>query len=172
MGNVLQCCCYTYNPSLNVSNNMTDVGTDYLYRIEYKDTTVFTFPIKYGKVIKVYDGDTITIATKVPGLENSEIYKFSVRLNGIDTPEMKTKNQDEKNIAQLAQRALSEKILNKDVILKDVKTEKYGRLLCEVYLDNIHLNNWLLENRFAIAYGGGTKTIPTSWEKYHKEGVI
>ena len=119
-----------------------------------------------------YDGDTITIATKVPGLENSEIYKFSVRLNGIDTPEMKTKNQDEKNIAQLAQSALSEKILNKDVILKDVKTEKYGRLLCEVYLDDIHLNNWLLENRFAIAYGGGTKTIPTSWEKYHKEGVI
>ena len=153
-------------------NNNDNDNYDNYDNLEIKKLHVFVPPVVSGRVIKVYDGDTITIATKVPGLENSEIYKFSVRLNGIDTPEMKTKNQDEKNIAQLAQRALSEKILNKDVILKDVKTEKYGRLLCEVYLDNIHLNNWLLENRFAIAYGGGTKTIPTSWEKYHKEGVI
>ena len=56
-----------------------------------KDLPLFIPPLKTGKVIKVYDGDTITIASRVPGLYNSPIYKFSVRLNGIDSPEMKGK---------------------------------------------------------------------------------
>ena len=86
----------------------------------------FVPPIKSGRVIKVYDGDTITIASKIPKLKNSQIYKFHVRLNGIDTPEIKTHDEDEKNIAIKARDALSDKILNKDVILKNVKIEKYG----------------------------------------------
>ena len=40
-----------------------------------KDLPLFIPPLKTGKVIKVYDGDTITIASRVPGLYNSPIYK-------------------------------------------------------------------------------------------------
>ena len=132
-----------------------------------KDLALFVPPLKTGVVIKVYDGDTITIASKVPGLYNSPIYKFSVRLNGIDTPEMRTKDEDEKEIAILARDALSEKIMGKEIRLENVKTEKYGRLLCDIYLGQSHLNQWLIDNKYALPYDGGAKVIPESWKKYH-----
>lgn len=137
-----------------------------------KDLPLFVPPLKTGKVIKVYDGDTITIASKVPGLYNSPIYKFSIRLNGIDTPEMRTKDEDEKEIAILARDALSEKIMGKEIRLENIKTEKYGRVLCDIYLDQSHLNKWLIDEKYALPYDGGTKVIPKSWRKYHKTGEI
>lgn len=137
-----------------------------------KDLPLFIPPLKGGKVIKVYDGDTITIASRVPGLYNSPIYKFSVRLNGIDTPEMKGENEEEKEIAVKARDALSERIMGKEIRLENVQTEKYGRLLCEVYLGNDHLNKWMIDERYAVEYDGGTKIIPESWKKYHEIGEI
>ena len=70
-------------------------------------------------VRRVYDGDTITIAAKLP-YKHSPIYRFSVRLNGIDTPEIKGKNEDEKKCAKMARDALKETILNKTVHLENV----------------------------------------------------
>ena len=137
-----------------------------------KELPLFVPPLKTGKVIKVYDGDTITIASKLPGLYNSPIYKFSVRLNGIDTPEMRTKDEDEKEIATLARDALSEKIMGKEIRLENIKTEKYGRVLCDIYLGESHLNQWLIDDKYALPYDGGTKVIPKSWKKYHKTGEI
>ena len=57
----------------------------YLDNIDYNMTTPFIPPIIYGKV---YDGDTITITAKLP-YKNSQVYHFSIRLNGIDSPEIK-----------------------------------------------------------------------------------
>ena len=151
------CCCYIEK----IPDNLNP-----------KDLPLFIPPLKTGKVIKVYDGDTITIASKVPGLYNSPIYKFSVRLNGIDTPEMRTKDEDEKEIATLARDALSEKIMGKEIRLENIKTEKYGRVLCDIYLDQIHLNKWLIDQKYALPYDGGTKVIPKSWKKYHNSGEI
>lgn len=135
---------------------------NYLDSIEYKDTIAFVPQIVGGKVIKVYDGDTITIASKMP-YENSPIFRFSVRLLGIDTPEIKTKSKAEKELAVLARDALSDKILGKIIVLKNVSLEKYGRLLADVYLDDLNLNQWLIENKYAVAYDGGTKQRPDEW---------
>jgi endonuclease YncB( thermonuclease family) len=121
-----------------------------------KDLPLFIPPLKGGKVIKVYDGDTITIAS----------------LNGIDTPEMKGKNEEEKEIAVKARDALSERIMGKEIRLENVQTEKYGRLLCEVYLGNDHLNKWMIDERYALKYDGGTKVIPKSWKNYHEKGEL
>ncbi len=140
--------------------------------LNVKELPVFIPPINSGRVIKVYDGDTITVASKIPNLKNSQIYKFSVRLNGIDTPEIKGSNEDEKNIAIKARDALSKKIMDKDVYLKNVKTEKYGRLLCDVYLGNESLNQWMLDQRYAVKYDGGTKNCPISWEKYYNNNNL
>lgn len=65
----------------------TPTKEKYLETINYVDTIPFVPPITSGKVIKVYDGDTITIASKLP-YDHSPIYRFSVRLLGIDSPEM------------------------------------------------------------------------------------
>ena len=95
------------------------------------------------------------------------MYRFSVRLNGIDTPEMKGKNEEEKRIAVKARDALAEIILNKPLTLKNVTTEKYGRLLADVHHNNIHLNKWMIEQRYAVEYDGGTKKSPDNWEEFH-----
>ena len=134
--------------------------------IEWKDTIPFVAPINQGRCIKVYDGDTITIAAKLP-YKHSPIYRFSVRLNGIDTPEIKGKDEDEKKCAQMARDALKETILNKTVHLENVQTEKYGRILADVVCDGINMNNWMVTQRFAVKYDGGTKVSPDSWMEYH-----
>jgi endonuclease YncB( thermonuclease family) len=140
--------------------------------LNVKELPEFIPPIDSGRVVKVYDGDTITVASKIPHLKNSQIYKFHIRLNGIDTPEIKGSNEEEKKIAKKARDALSEKIMNQYVFLKNVKTEKYGRLLCDVYLGNQNLNLWMLEQRYAVKYDGGTKKSPSSWEEYHLHNII
>ena len=117
--------------------------------------------LKIGKVIKVYDGDSITIAAKP--YENYPIYRFSIRLSGIDTPELRTRNENEKKHAIIARDALSEKILDKIVTLKNVESEKYGRVLADVYLGDENINEWLINQNFAVKYDGGTKEKPASW---------
>ena len=133
--------------------------------ITWQDTVEFTFPIEGGRVIKVYDGDTITIAAKLP-FDNSPLYRLSVRLNGIDTPEIKGKTDDEKIAAKQVKDALSILILNKRVSLKNIQTEKYGRILADVYIGELHINKWLITEKYAVKYDGGTKKSPESWLKY------
>ena len=169
--------------------------------IEWKDTQAFIPPICEGQVIKVYDGDTITIAAKLP-YNDSLLYRFSIRLNGIDSPEIKGSSEDEKAAAQVSKRALENLILHKYVVLKNQSTEKYGRILADVYIIydkneklhnpstmlrmttdysqetsackqayvSLHLNKWMLDNRYAVEYDGGTKKAPKSWIKFQKTG--
>tara|TARA_X000001036_G_scaffold440081_1_gene494257 strand:- start:1475 stop:1936 length:462 start_codon:yes stop_codon:yes gene_type:complete len=122
----------------------------------WKNTKPFVPPLKEGIVIKVYDGDTITIAAKLPFAE-SPVYRWSVRLLGIDTPEMKSKDEKLKKIATKARDTLSGKIMGKTVYLENVGTEKFGRILANVIFEGKNLNNWLLEEKLAYEYKGGTK---------------
>jgi endonuclease YncB( thermonuclease family) len=140
-----------------------DTKYDYLKDIEYNDTIGFVPPILVGKVIKVYDGDTITIASKLPNTENP-IYRFSVRLNGIDSAEIKGKTANEKRLAFEARDRLHELIFGKMIHLKNISTEKYGRILADVYLDELHVNQWMLDNGLAVPYDGGTKQRPIEWD--------
>ena len=142
-------------------------GTD----IKVEDTVEFTFPIKGGRVIKCYDADTITIASKLPYKE-SPLYRLSVRLTGIDAPEIKGKNEEEKELAKHARDFVSNLILNKYVRLENVESEKYGRILADVYIGDVHLNELLIRERYAVKYGGGTKVKPTSWLKYKNTGEM
>lgn len=124
--------------------------------------------IEKGYVISVYDGDTFTIATNLQG-EKYTAYKFSVRLSGVDCPEMKTHNMTEKKVAQIAKEFVVETIMNKVVYLKNVKYDKYGRILAEVYLknDSDSLSEKLLREHLAISYDGGTKQPPDNWLDYY-----
>ena len=125
--------------------------------LDYKELDYFYPPIKKGRVIRVYDGDTITIAARVPMLKNKKIYKFSIRLNRIDCPEIRTTNADEKICGLRVRDLLSEKIMNKMVNIKIINTDKYGRYLAEVSYKKENISNWLLENKYAVKYNGGTK---------------
>jgi len=139
--------------------------------IDWKDTIPFVPPINKGYVIKVYDGDTITIASKLP-YPNSPLYRFSVRLTGIDCPEIKGKDENEKRCAQIAKQQMIDLVMNKQVTLKNINTEKYGRILADVYLDDMHLNKVMLEKRLAVPYDGGTKISPSNWMNYYCKGEL
>ena len=150
-----------------IDKNYMEDGTD----ITWSDTQNFTFPIKGGRVIKVYDADTITIATKLP-YDDSPLYRLSVRLSGIDTPELAGNNisNDEKDAAKMAKNFVYNLAINKYVRLEDIHSEKYGRILANVYIGETNLNNLLLKERYAVKYNGGTKNPPKSWLKYRLTG--
>ena len=152
------------NNTIDIFPNTNTLNDDYLQNITYKDTIPFLVPITEGKVIKVYDGDTITVASKLP-YEMSTIYRFSIRLRGIDAPEMKCKTNFEKILAIKSRDALSNMIMNKTVYVKNIGNEKYGRVLADVYLDNIHINKWMIDNKYAVHYDGGTKNRPPEWDE-------
>ena len=138
-----------------------------------KTTIPFIAPVTGGKCIKCYDGDTITVATKMPFSRMTHIelantvFRFSVRLAGIDCPEIKGKTVNEKALALVARDELKKKILNKPVILRNVMTEKYGRLLADVYVvengREVWVNKWMLDEKHGVFYDGGTKKIPEEW---------
>jgi len=165
------------------NNNVDDIldinDISYLNNIDYKDTIPFIPPIKYGKVIKVYDGDTLTIAAKLP-FDGSPIYRFSVRLAGIDSAEMRGGTANETEIAKVARDALHKLIFGKIVELRGNGKEKYGRLLADLYYNDgdgdgddngncknnvIHINQWMIDNGYAVSYDGGKKNRPPDWEK-------
>lgn len=121
------------------------------------DVKIYIPPIKYGKVIKTYDGDTITIVSK-PYID-SDYYKYKVRLNGIDTPELKSKDKHETEMAIKARDALKELLKNNnDIIeLKNISYDKYGRLLADVYANDLNICEWMIAQGYAKKYGGGKK---------------
>jgi endonuclease YncB( thermonuclease family) len=140
--------------------------------INWKNTIEFIPAIVSGKVIKVTDGDTICIACKIPYepqmKESNQIYRFHIRLFGIDTPEMKSKNIEDRKIANLAKDFLTNLILNQIVFLKNLKKDKYGRIVANVYTkNNENISELMVEKKFAYSYFGKTKEPPKNWYEYH-----
>jgi len=136
--------------------------------IEYNETIKFIPPIKKAYVIKVYDGDTFTIAVTFPW-NKKQAYRFPVRINGIDCPELKTKNANEKFVALKAKEFVTNLILHKEVILENTKYEKYGRLCADVYYKKNNIGELLLQKKLAVVYNGGTKKCPKNWKIYNKK---
>lgn len=108
-----------------------------------------------GKILSVYDGDTVKIA--FPFLGN--MYLWNCRLSGVDTPELRTSNQKEKEYGYKVRDYLREKILNKVVTVTCEEFDKYGRLLVKVVSEGTNINQWLIDNEYAFAYDGGTKKL-------------
>lgn len=131
--------------------------------INAKNLKNFVPKLKKCKVVKVYDGDTITVAGYLKG--DPECYKFKVRLNGIDSPELRGSNENEKKHAIISRDALSNKILNNIVTLDIKGTEKYGRLLADVLYDGTNMNEWMVNNGYAVKYDGGKKIRDLKWDE-------
>ena len=135
-------------------------------QIRLQDTIKFIPQIKKCTVVSVYDGDTITIASRLP-FRNSPIYRWSLRIYGIDCPEMKSCNKQEKEIAIIAKQTLEHKILHKQVILENIKYDKYGRLLANVFLNKEDISQMMIDKKLAIPYFGKKKDPPKCWKIYY-----
>ena len=118
------------------------------------------------KVDKVLDGDTIDVTIDL----GFDLYKKErVRVAGVDTPEKRTRNLEEKALGIDATNWLKKEL--KDVLDGDdeliVRTElhggvgKYGRLLGWLYVgdEQLSLNEQMITQGYAHAYDGGTKNM-------------
>ncbi len=115
----------------------------------------------YADVLEVYDGDTLTVTID---LGFSLTIKTKVRLMGIDTAEMKSEDEAVKKLAIASRDFIRSQALDKKVLLKSHKPDKYGRALADIWtLDDQwqpapkSLSEMMIEQGFAKAYDGGTK---------------
>jgi len=118
------------------------------------------------KINRVVDGDTIDVTIDL----GFDLYKKErVRVAGVDTPEKRTKNLEEKALGLDATAWLKAKL--EETIKGDeeltVRTElkggvgKYGRLLGWLYVgdSDLSLNEQMITEGYAHAYDGGTKNM-------------
>ena len=124
------------------------------------------YNFRVTEINKVLDGDTIDVTIDL----GFDLYKKErVRVAGVDTPEKRTRNLEEKALGIDATNWLKEKLestINGDGELS-VRTElvggvgKYGRLLGWLYIDDseISLNEQMIDEGYAHAYDGGTKDM-------------
>ena len=118
------------------------------------------------KIDKVLDGDTIDVTIDL----GFDLYKKErVRVAGVDTPEKRTRNLEEKELGIDATNWLKKEL--EDVLAGDdeliVRTElhggvgKYGRLLGWLYVgdEQVSLNEQMITQGYAHAYDGGTKDM-------------
>lgn len=107
---------------------------------------------------RVVDGDTIDATID---LGFSVLYKSRVRLYGIDTPESRTRDKDEKARGLLAKKFLQEQIDSGDSICLQTKMKdsrgKFGRVLASVIVDDVNINELMVEKNHAVAYYGQNK---------------
>ena len=112
-------------------------------------------------IISVYDGDTFR--ADIRGLPDIIGKNIAIRILGIDTPEIKGKCEEEKVVAIKARDFSRKALFNaKTIILKNLKRDKYFRLLADVYFDETDLADALLVNNLAVKYSGKKKS---SWCK-------
>ena len=113
---------------------------------------------------KVVDGDTIDVTIDL----GFDLYKKErVRVAGVDTPEKRTRNLEEKALGLDATAWIKNKLEgavdgDDDLIIRtelDGGVGKYGRLLGWLYIgdSDVSLNEQMITEGYAWAYDGGTK---------------
>ena len=116
------------------------------------------YEYRVKNVIKVVDGDTIDVDIDL-GFNIS--YTQRVRLAGIDTPESRTRDLYEKKLGMESKEWLKNALSHaKTIIIKTEKpdsTEKFGRILGWLYVDDVNLNKAMIDQGYAWEYLGGTK---------------
>ena len=110
----------------------------------------------YARIVGVYDADTVTAIIE---LDEFDIrIKTKLRLYGINTPEIRTKDKKEKVLGLEAKEYLQNLILNKEVLVDIIKRGKFGRHLSLIYYKKVCINDLLVEKGLAKVYFGGKRT--------------
>ena len=118
------------------------------------------------KIDRVVDGDTIDVTIDL----GFDLFKKErVRIAGVDTPEKRTRNLEEKELGIHATNWLKEKLEgaisgDDDLVIRTELvggTGKYGRLLgwCYIGDSEVSLNEQMITEGYAHAYDGGTKDM-------------
>ncbi len=120
-----------------------------------------------GIVIKVYDGDSWTLLCEIA----QKPAKLSLRLRGIDTPELHggKGGERESQAGQVVRDHCTCVFLGSVLLLRDYGKDKYGRTLCDASAQDAagraicpSIAEYLTQRALAVPYGGGTKQAFTA----------
>lgn len=139
-----------------------------LFFLTYEITTIISAKAKEQilktsdwKIIETIDGDTLRV--EIPSMSP---LKYSIRINGIDTPEKagRAKCEKEAELAKKASEFTKNLVSNlKSSKITNIKHDKYGgRLLADVEINNVDVGRMLIKEGFARIYHGDKKL---SWCK-------
>ena len=104
------------------------------------------------------DGDTVDVTLD---LGFDILYNNRIRLHGIDAPESRTSDQEEKVRGLAAKDRVKELCpVGSTVTIKTVKDGrgKFGRILGEIYVGDVNVNKQLIKEGHAVEYFGGKKS--------------
>jgi micrococcal nuclease len=125
------------------------------------------------KINKVLDGDTVDIDLDL-GF-NIVLANQRVRMAGVDTPESRTTNKEEKPRGLLSKKKLAEKLpVGSWQIIEtqrsDNNDDKFGRILGVFILeDGTKVNDWLIKNNYAVPYKGDNKELTQADHQANKK---
>lgn len=141
-----------------------DLEIDFLEKVKYENIDFFHLNGMecWAKVVKIYDADTVHCVFFI----NQKAYKFKIRLAEIDTAEKKSDDPAEKAWAYQGIKRLTDLVDGKIIYLKCHKWDKYGRLLGELYRDDLSeksFNRILIDEGFGYEYHGGHREEFRDW---------
>ncbi|AJY47564.1 thermonuclease family protein [Martelella endophytica] len=117
---------------------------------------IFDGPVR-AEVVRVIDGDTIVVQARPwPG----QIVETSVRVRGVDTPELRSSCDAERDAANAARAFVMSNVREGETVqLRNIAGDKYfGRVVADVALaDKRDLSMLLLSGGYAVPYDGGHK---------------
>jgi len=109
------------------------------------------------KIIRVVDGDTVDVDIDL-GF-GVWLQKQRIRMYGIDTPESRTRDLEEKKYGKAATAYLTKWTNAGGLVLKTYKDGKgkYGRILGELWYGDVNVNKKMVEEHHAVEYYGQSK---------------
>lgn len=110
---------------------------------------------KYNaKIDRVVDGDTVDALVDL-GFDTWK--KVRIRMMGINTPESRTRDLEEKKRGLASKDRLIELLGDGNFTLQSHGVGKYGRCLGEIFIEDMNVNQQLITEGHAVAYYGGAR---------------
>ena len=154
---------------LSQSTNM-DVNIAGL-KIERRSVKMYTYS---ADVVKIIDGDTIDVNIHL-GF-NVILYKQRIRLMGIDTPESRTRNLEEKKRGLISKQYVVDKCpVGSRIVIESLDRGKFGRILGNIWETgheahpDTSINKRMIADGFAVEYFGGNKDALEAAHMKNKE---
>ena len=135
------------------------------------------YEYKCREIKKIVDGDTLDV---VLDLGFNIFHSCRVRMAGIDTPESRTRDLDEKARGKLAKEFLKNWVTEyennkKNIVIKTKKEKakgKFGRVLGELWVEGVNVNEDMMESYHAVPYSAQNKEEVKKLHLENRERLI
>ena len=118
--------------------------------------SLYSYRVK--KIVKIVDGDTVDC---IIDLGFDMRMETRVRLAGIDTPETRTRDLEEKKFGYYAKDWITKKLSGDIIITTEYDNEKgnFGRVLGTFWVNGHNLNQWMIAENVAVEYNASNKEL-------------